>query len=283
MKRPRRMMCTMRVAAAAGSWRLLLLLLLFVVVGTLTAPFGVVAAATSPGPLSGSQSWRFMAVPWDRQRLRRHRTTTTTTTSSRSNRNNFWNLWALPTSRRSLTVPWRCCPTLAPTPAPLFGIVPSAHASTAVSTKGDFPDNDDDDEFSFAQLGPLGKIVAGTVEIILATAMEYISGYVGGYALGTVTGLPAFLTKPVQGTPSQQQHFWNQVQQRAGRMHHKSAKWAGSWAGISAAFGGFRVTTKVLRGGKEDEWSTIFSSMAAGAWFARKGGWWFLLSFARSV
>ena len=165
-----------------------------------------------------------------------------------------------PTSRRSLAV-FTSRPFL----------IPSAHASTKQARKGDFPSVDEAAE-EYAQLGLVGKIVAGTIEITLATLLEYISGYVGGYALGTLTGLPAFLTKPVTDPADATRHFWAQVSHRAGRMHGKSNRWARSWAGISAAFGGFRVATRVLRDGKEDEWSTVFSSMAAGAYFARKEG-----------
>ena len=156
----------------------------------------------------------------------------------------------------------------------------AAHASTTSTLattrpSGDFPE--ENDEATFEQLGPIGKVVAGTIEIAFSTLMEFVSGFVGGYVLGTLTGLPAFVTKPA--TTAASASFWSQFQQRAIRMHGRSYKWASSWGGISAAFGGFRVTTKVLRGGKEDEWSTVFSSMAAGAYFARKGGFvmhWFL-------
>jgi len=46
-----------------------------------------------------------------------------------------------------------------------------------------------------------------------------------------------------------------------------------SWAGISATLGGMRVACKVVRGGVEDEWNTVFSSMAAGAFFRRAGAY----------
>lgn len=45
-----------------------------------------------------------------------------------------------------------------------------------------------------------------------------------------------------------------------------------SWAGVSAAFGGFRVAVKVLRNGQEDEWNSVLSSMCAGAFLSRKSG-----------
>ena len=183
-----------------------------------------------------------------------------------SNKHNRWDLLALPTSRRSLAVgSWGLASS-----SPPWLVRPAHAADAATKTSGDFPAVDDP-EASYAQLGPIGKVIAGTLEIVVSTALEYLSGYVGGYALGTVTGLPAFFLKKSDSTAAAAAGVWNQLGARATRMHGKSARWAGSWAGISAAFGGFRVTTKVLRGGKEDEWSTVFSSMAAGAWFARNG------------
>lgn len=125
---------------------------------------------------------------------------------------------------------------------------------------------------TYADLSPIGKIVAGTVEIALSTVLEYISGFMGGYCLGTLFDVPRLLTKPIEPPPNMERlPFLQQAAGRASRMHGKSMKWATQWAGISAAFGGFRVTAKVVRGGVEDEWNTIFSSMAAGAYFARKG------------
>ena len=45
-----------------------------------------------------------------------------------------------------------------------------------------------------------------------------------------------------------------------------------SWGELSAVFGGCRVAVKVLRNGQEDDWSSVLSSMAAGAFLARKDG-----------
>jgi hypothetical protein len=45
-----------------------------------------------------------------------------------------------------------------------------------------------------------------------------------------------------------------------------------SWAELSATFGCCRVAVKVLRNGQEDEWNSVLSSMAAGAFLARKEG-----------
>ena len=121
---------------------------------------------------------------------------------------------------------------------------------------------------TYADLGLLGKIVAGTVEITMTTLFEYATGFLGGYLLGTVTDVPRLLFRPLD--PPKPSTF-REFSGRFHRMHGKSFRWATSWGGISAAFGGFRVLAKVVRGGKEDEWSNILSSMAAGAYFSRAG------------
>lgn len=125
---------------------------------------------------------------------------------------------------------------------------------------------EDPPALTYADLTPLGKVVAGSVEVAIATTLEYISGFMGGYALGTITGIPRLLFTSING---EQRQLWQEALPRLTRMHQKSFSWASTWGGISAAFGGFRVATKIVRGGVEDEWSTVFSSMAAGAFFAR--------------
>jgi len=123
---------------------------------------------------------------------------------------------------------------------------------------------------SYADLSPLGRAVAGTVEIAVSTLTEYVTGFAGGYFLGTVTDVPRLLFRRVE--PEARQALMQEASGRMMRMHAKSFRWARNWGGISAAFGCFRVATKVVRGGKEDEWTTILSSMAAGAFFARQEG-----------
>ena len=122
----------------------------------------------------------------------------------------------------------------------------------------------------YSHMGPVGKCIAGTVEIAVSTCMEYLTGFMGGYILGSITDVPRFVFKQVD--PNQKNNpFFQELSQRYGRMHAKSFRWAKSWGSISAAFGGFRVATRVIRGGKEDEWNTVFSSAAAGAFFSRNG------------
>ena len=121
---------------------------------------------------------------------------------------------------------------------------------------------------NYAELGPVGRIVAGAVEVAVSTALEYVSGFMGGYALGTVTDVPRLLFRTTN-----QPTFVRETSSRFVRLHSKSIQWAKKWGGISAAFGGFNVLIKVARGGKEDDWNSIISSTAAGVFFARKGTW----------
>ncbi|GAX10289.1 hypothetical protein FisN_3Lh489 [Fistulifera solaris] len=118
-----------------------------------------------------------------------------------------------------------------------------------------------------AELGPVGRIVAGAVEVAVSTGLEYMSGFLGGYTLGTVTDVPRLLFRTTN-----QPTLLRETSSRFVRTHSKSLKWAKTWGGISAAFGGFNVLIKVVRGGKEDDWNSILSSTAAGVFFARKEG-----------
>jgi hypothetical protein len=122
---------------------------------------------------------------------------------------------------------------------------------------------------NFDDLGPIGKTVAGATQIVTSTALEYISGFFMGLIIGTVVGVPGFLFRPIE--PGVPKIFMREAAGRWARMNTRTIGWAKNWGGISAAFGGFKVAVKVIRTGEEDEWNTILSSAAAGAFFARKG------------
>ena len=124
-------------------------------------------------------------------------------------------------------------------------------------------------QITYSDLTPLGRLIAGTVEVSITTALEFLTGFCGGYFLGTVTDVPRLLFRKVQDET--QRSFWQETSGRMSRMHGKSFKWAKTWGGISAAFGGFGCLVKVVRNGREDEWNTVLSSMAAGAYFSRAG------------
>ncbi|GKY98418.1 hypothetical protein MPSEU_000799300 [Mayamaea pseudoterrestris] len=125
-------------------------------------------------------------------------------------------------------------------------------------------------KITYRDLSPIGKLIAGTVEVCVATVMEYVTGFTAGYVIGCVTDVPRLLFQSTQ--PDQQVSLMQDFSARTARMNGKSLKWARSWGELSAVFGGCRVAVKLLRNGKEDEWSSVFSSMAAGAFLARAQG-----------
>jgi hypothetical protein len=128
------------------------------------------------------------------------------------------------------------------------------------------------DDITYSELGVIGKLIAGMFEIVLVTLIEYATAFLGGYVLGTVTDVPRLLFQKSNLPQSlARPQLLTEVSHRMLRLHGKSMNWATSWGSISAAFGGFRVTFKVLRGNVEDDWNTILSSIAAGAYFARAG------------
>lgn len=125
----------------------------------------------------------------------------------------------------------------------------------------------DPSQLTYQDLTPFGRFVAGTVEVALVTIFEYMSGLVGGYVIGSVVGSYGLFFRPLD--TEIRQPFFKEVSGRFLRMNNKSVRWGRSWGGISAAFGGFRVASKVVRGGVNDEWNNLFGTMAAGAFFSR--------------
>ena len=123
----------------------------------------------------------------------------------------------------------------------------------------------------YDDLGPVGKFVAGSTQILVTTALEYVGGFFAGLFLGTVIGLPGFLFKPLEQNEAVKKVLMTEFKGRFTRMNTRSMSWGKSWGGISACFGGFKTAVTVIRGGKEDDWNQILSSAAAGAFFARAG------------
>mmetsp|Transcript_28243 Transcript_28243/g.39747 ORF Transcript_28243/g.39747 Transcript_28243/m.39747 type:complete len:256 (+) Transcript_28243:286-1053(+) len=134
-------------------------------------------------------------------------------------------------------------------------------------------DNNDEDTapVTWDDLHPVAKVIAGSVKIGVIFGLEYAQGWLGGYFLGCVTGIPSLMFKP-SGAGAAAQPLSAEVSKRFGRFHGKSLRWANQWAPISAIFGGFSAATKVVRGNVEDEWNTVISSAAAGAYFSRANG-----------
>lgn len=108
---------------------------------------------------------------------------------------------------------------------------------------------------------PLANAVIGGVVIIGTTAVEYASGFIGGYFLGTLVGIPGIVYSK-EGLS---------MAKRFANMNARSMGWAKTWAPISAVFGGCDAATRVVRGNVHDQWNTVISSAAAGAYFSRQG------------
>lgn len=129
------------------------------------------------------------------------------------------------------------------------------------------PDNYPD--YSFSDLGPIGRTVAGVTSVAFAVLWEYATGFLSGLLFGTVVGIPGFVFRPTD--PTVRRAFSAEIRGRFARMNGRSMKWAKTYGGFSATFGGCGVAVRVLRGGEEDVWTEVFSSAAAGAFIHRKG------------
>lgn len=121
-----------------------------------------------------------------------------------------------------------------------------------------------------AQLGPLGLLVATTVEVGITTAGSFLSGGLVGYLWGGVTSIPTFLKAPA----SPQRNKFLEFQQKFSSWNGAACTQGKSWGKLSAAFSGFHVLTKCVRGGKEDRWNSIVGSGMAGAYLHQGGGGW---------
>lgn len=119
------------------------------------------------------------------------------------------------------------------------------------------------DPYDFENLNLLGKCIAGVVQIGVTVLMEYASGLLGGYMIGSICGVPKLFARdlPLFGLDS-----------KTSFVHQRSVRWARSWAELNAVFGGSRTLCNVVRP-QRDEWNTVFSSILAGAYFGRNGGW----------
>ena len=140
-----------------------------------------------------------------------------------------------------------------------------------------------------ARLGPVGKTVAGAVEVGMVTAGSYLSGGILGYIGGGLFGLGAlarpsdYQPPPPPTLPGQQPPptpptrpkptgFGGEFRGRMGNVNAKAVASAKSWAQLSAAFSGFHALTRVVRGGREDRWNGIVGSAFTGAYLNRQGG-----------
>jgi hypothetical protein len=121
----------------------------------------------------------------------------------------------------------------------------------------------------FKDLSFGGKIVAGGWSIGSTLVRQYIGGFLVGYFLGSVRGIPHLLFKKegLMGTP-----FREEIPMRLSRWTGKAIRWGSNWGPTCAAFGGFDATVVVLRNGAQDEINLVLSSAAAAAFYARPRG-----------
>jgi hypothetical protein len=135
-------------------------------------------------------------------------------------------------------------------PFTTFATLMSAYSSPPLG----FADTKNERPLSYQDLSPLGRLVAGTVEVgtrkcaktdsaknasaqvshsrtryfcafalvVVVTVLEYASGMVSGYLLGSVTDVPRLLFRRVDVHAA---GGWNQVTGRFVRLHNKSLRW----------------------------------------------------------
>ncbi len=96
-----------------------------------------------------------------------------------------------------------------------------------------------DRELTYNDLGPIGKTVAGCTEIVITTVMDFCTGYVQGWLLGTIVGTPGFVFRPVE--KGLRQPFAKELSGRFARMNARNKNWSKTFSRISAAFGGVSI------------------------------------------
>ena len=140
---------------------------------------------------------------------------------------------------------------------------------------------DDEEEYSLteirANLGPIGKTIAGAVEVGIVAAGSYISGGILGYFIGGTMGLPTLFRKlppDVAAAEASNNRLGNAFREFSTKMkvlNSKAVVTGKNWGTLSASFSGFHALCRVARGGKEDKWNTIIGSAATGAFLNRSG------------
>jgi hypothetical protein len=130
-------------------------------------------------------------------------------------------------------------------------------------------EEEEEEQFGYDSLGPIGKTIAGAVEVGVVAASSYISGGIFGYVIGGAMGLP-ILFRPLPSAADTN----NSLKQFASKlklMNEKAVQGGKNWGQISASFSGFHALCRVVRGGREDKWNFIIGSGAAGAFQSRSG------------
>jgi len=137
-------------------------------------------------------------------------------------------------------------------------------------TNEDGETDEDEEEFGYDSLNPLGKTIAGAVEVGVITASSYISGGVLGYLVGGAMGVP-ILFRPPPSAGGNTNSALKQLASKVKLMNEKAVQAGKNWGQLSASFSGFHALCRVVRGGREDKWNYIIGSGAAGAFQSRSG------------
>ena len=123
-------------------------------------------------------------------------------------------------------------------------------------------------KIGYDDLGPIGKTIAGAVEVGIVTASSYLSGGILGYIIGGAMGSP-ILFRRLPPSFSDVPGGFQEVALKFKLLNEKAFHSANDWGQLSAAFSGFHALCRVARGGKEDKWNNIIGSGAAGAFRSR--------------
>ena len=123
------------------------------------------------------------------------------------------------------------------------------------------------EKIGYDDLGPIGKTIAGAVEVGIVSASSYLSGGILGYIIGGAMGSPILFRRlpPSSDVSGGFQEFALKFK----LLNEKAFHSANDWGQLSAAFSGFHALCRVARGGKEDKWNNIIGSGAAGAFRSR--------------
>jgi hypothetical protein len=145
----------------------------------------------------------------------------------------------------------------------------------------------------------IGNAVAGTMEIVTSTLLNYGTGYVTGYVIGTIIGIPQsiFFSKPSNNLNmnSNNHPINNHLSSWIRQVHTKShVQYGQQWGHVSMVFGGSRTVVQMLSRcywytnhnflssssssikakrtyQNSETYTEIMSSVLAGAIMARKG------------
>mmetsp|Transcript_21358 Transcript_21358/g.59192 ORF Transcript_21358/g.59192 Transcript_21358/m.59192 type:complete len:365 (-) Transcript_21358:1390-2484(-) len=128
----------------------------------------------------------------------------------------------------------------------------------------------------YQQLGRAGKLVAGVTELALVVALDYATGFVSGYALGSVVGwVPPLVRQRFPNRFPPPTTTTTVVAARSSKLaawHRRSVGWGTTLGSLQAVVSGSNVGARLVRGGKDDEYTNLLSSMMLGAYWSRAEG-----------